>query len=49
MDEIIDENSTQENREDYGFGKCPECGSSKYIDVTNGESCDSCGYFVYYP
>lgn len=28
---------------------CPECGSTNYTNAIRGESCDDCGYFVYYP
>lgn len=28
---------------------CPKCGSKKYTEAIRGESCEDCGYFVYYP
>ena len=39
----------QEEQNDYGMGSCPECGSKRYTNVTRGEHCDDCGYYVYYP
>lgn len=34
--------------EDLGFGECPKCGSTKYINVARGEHCLNCGYFESY-
>lgn len=39
----------EEQEEDYGMGRCPQCGSTRYTNVTRGEECDDCGYHVYYP
>lgn len=39
----------QGEQDDCGIGSCPECGSKKYTNVTRGEHCDDCGYYVYYP
>lgn len=46
------ENDYQEEEEqsnDYGMGNCPGCGSKKYNNVTRGEHCNDCDYYVYYP
>ena len=29
--------------------RCPECGSTNYIETVRVEVCEDCGYEAYYP